>query len=413
MDDLSTKTALIMDYGLFSALAETLARSFGRVLYYVPWKSDFPQTWVQKIGSGLPGVTRIDDFFDYVDKADIIVFPDIYDGDLQVYLEKQGKRVWGSRKGDALERDRVGAKKYMASIGLTIGDYLIAKGCDQLRETIKVHGPLWVKGTDTRWFESFYAKNYRTVETKIDQIEYELGPDKHDFVFVCERPIKDAVELASDGVNVDGNCPSCGTIGIEAKNEAYIGIFRPYERWPQQMRDINEALAPKLEEFGYRNAFAVEYRQTRDGKAYILDPCCRLGAPPNELLQEMYGNLAQIIWEGADGECIDPIPTGKFGAEIILHCDRAKTEWVPVHFPQEIRRYVKLRKSRRKNGVDYVRGVSEIGAVVCVADSMDEAIEGCKEYAEQVEVCEGTTGADSLSKIKDDIRRLKEFGVTL
>jgi hypothetical protein len=45
------------------------------------------------VGEGFEGIERIHDFFDYVDEADIFIFPDVYDGDLQRYLEAQGKLV--------------------------------------------------------------------------------------------------------------------------------------------------------------------------------------------------------------------------------------------------------------------------------------------------------------------------------
>ena len=151
----------------------------------------------------------------------------------------------------------------------------------------------------------------------------------------------------------------------------------------------------------------------RNGKPFWSSNCCRYGAPPNELLQEMYTNLAEIMWYGAEGICIDPVPAGKWGVEIILHSETAKDAWLPVHFPQEYRRNVKLRKSRRKGGVDYVRGVTEIGAVVAVGDSLDDCIEEATEISKQVEAWDISTGAHCLSKIKDDMKRMKEYGISL
>lgn len=412
--DLSSKTVLFHDYGLFTALAETLAHSFGTTYYYSPWKSDIPEKWRKQIGLGLPGVTRVDDFFFFVDKADLIVFPDIYDGDLQIYLEDRGKRVWGSRQGDLLERFRVSAKQHMKEKGLTIGPYDVVIGCDALRDYLRHHPNVWVKCSDTRGlFETFFAPTYRVVETKIDQIAYELGPDKDDEEFVCEQAIEDAVEVGWDGYCIDGQYPSACTIGIEAKNEAYVGKFLPRSRWPNQIADINEKMADTLEEAGYRNAFCIEHRLTKDGKAYILDPCCRFGSPPNELLQMMYKNIAEIIWYGAEGICVDSEPAGKYGVQIMLHAEDAKDRWLPVYFPPEIREHVKLQKARRKAGVDYVRGTKQVGAVVAVGDSLDDVIDEVQELVKQVKVCESTCGDKCVDGIKDDFRKLREYGITL
>jgi hypothetical protein len=81
MMDFSNRTALVIDQGLYVHIAEKLAESFGRVLYYCNgWRSAFPVSERFNIGAGLDGVERIVNPWEHVDRADLIVFPDTYFG---------------------------------------------------------------------------------------------------------------------------------------------------------------------------------------------------------------------------------------------------------------------------------------------------------------------------------------------
>src|ERR1035437_6230905 len=111
--DLKTKVATVYDYGLFVELAIKLAPSFKKLNYFVPWKSSFPKSDLAIIGDGIEGVTRVENFFDIKEETDIFIFPDVYDGDLQLDLESQGYLVWGCRKGEEMELDRLAMIKWM------------------------------------------------------------------------------------------------------------------------------------------------------------------------------------------------------------------------------------------------------------------------------------------------------------
>ena len=118
MENSKDKKVCVYDNGLFVGMAGKLAESFGKVYYYSPWKNAFPKSNARLVGQGFEMIERVNNFFDVVDLCDLFVFPDVYDGDLQLYLEKQGKRVWGSRKGEELELYRDEAKKHMEKLGI-------------------------------------------------------------------------------------------------------------------------------------------------------------------------------------------------------------------------------------------------------------------------------------------------------
>jgi hypothetical protein len=208
MTDYSKRTVLCIDNGLFIEFAALLAKSFKRVFYYSPWKSAYPKSVEVLTGTGVPGVTRVNDFWPILDKCDLIFFPDIYYGGLQEHLVSLGKRVWGGRRGQDLETKRVESKEQLDAAGVDIGPYEVIIGIDKLRDYLKAHDNRYVKVSTTRGdFETFHSPKYSLVEPRLDEIEHSLGPWKRHIEFVVEEAIDDAVEIGYDGFTIDGMFP--------------------------------------------------------------------------------------------------------------------------------------------------------------------------------------------------------------
>src|SRR5579862_3082199 len=98
----------VVDFGSFSSLAETLAKTYRKVYYHTPIEEEFRSLDKEVIGMGIPGVEKIESFMepDIVKETDLYVFPDIGYGGEQRYLRSIGKPVWGSNGADELERLR-------------------------------------------------------------------------------------------------------------------------------------------------------------------------------------------------------------------------------------------------------------------------------------------------------------------
>ncbi len=416
--DYSNKTVCIVDNGLFIELAVTLSKSFGRVLYYMPWVNAFPQSNTRLVAYGIPGVERIYYLWEHKEDIDLWVFPDIYCGDIQEELVSQGKLVWGSRRGDELELYRPETKEHLKKVGIDVGHYELITGMANLREYLKKHDDQYVKVSTTRGdMETFKSKNYKLIEPKLDELEYKLGKKKTIMQWVVEDAIKDAVEVGYDGYTIDGQFPLHAMAGIEIKDKSYLGIFKEYSTMPKQIRDINSKISETLKNYEYKNFFCCEMRITRDGTPWVIDPMTRFGSPPGELVQNMYSNLPDILWKGAEGECVDPIPEAKFGAEVLIHSSWADTNWQTITFPKELRDNFKFRNLAIINGeycvVPQAVGLPEIGAVVATGDTKEEAIAKCKEYCEQIEGHYIETYADSLDEATEQEAKLKEFGIVI
>ena len=106
---------LIVDTGLSEAIAIRLANEGEEVYYYTVWQRAHPEQADLLYGKGILedfGVKRIDNWEPYIDKVDVIVFPDMGWGQTVDKLRKEGKIVWGTSSiGERLENERMFAKE--------------------------------------------------------------------------------------------------------------------------------------------------------------------------------------------------------------------------------------------------------------------------------------------------------------
>lgn len=389
MTNLRSKTALVYDYGQFVELAATLSKQFGRVLYFAPWvHGGSPTSKMLRIGQGVEGVERVEEIWPYVDDVDLFVFPDVQEPELQIYLAAQGKRVWGCRGGAELELDRAASKEIAKRRGIDIAPYAVVTGVEALRSFLKKNKDQWVKISGTRGdMETFHSPDYDEIEEQIDELAHKLGPKKNIMEFICEQGISPAVEVGYDGYTIDGKFPNASLVGVETKCKAYVGKTMRYAQLPRQVKEINEKLSPVLKGYGYRGFLSTEIRCTKDA-AYLIDPCCRCGSPPSELYQVMIENLAEVIWEGADGLVVEPEYKAKYGAMVLLQSEWAADNWQHVSFPPKLRENVKLHNLTVIDGEHYVIPFvdrrTQIGAVVAMGETEDEAIRECKKIADEV-----------------------------
>lgn len=255
------RTALIFDHGLFVELAIRLARDFKRVLYHSPFEKGFPVVNDCVIGDGFRSIERVDDIWDVMDDVDVFVFPDIQHSGLQLHLEKMGKHVWGSRKGDKLELQRAKFLKTLKEVGLPVGEWRHVVGMSNLRDLLKDEEDLFIKISRYRGsMETWHHKDYRTSEPILDQLAVKLGACKEIVPFVVCCPIKSDLEVGYDGFCIDGQFPFIGVQGYEIKDRAFVASVQRYEDLPEQVRAVNGAMSLLLKDVRYRNFWSTEIR---------------------------------------------------------------------------------------------------------------------------------------------------------
>lgn len=425
MNDYKDKSVLVYDLCLFPEIAVTLAPHFKNTFYYTPGiEKARPRTNEISVGVGLEGVQRVNHIWPVLKSEGkdnlLIVFTDVGMAPLQDYLIDEGWRVWGAGNAEEFELDRIAAKKYMAKKGFAIGPYEVVTGLDNAAEYLKRHPRTWVKCDRRGDFESFFSENYTLVESHLDMLYFQLGRARSKVKFIMEEPIEPAVELAYDGYSIDGVYPGKAVSGIEAKNMAYVGHFVNYNDLAEPILETNERIAPDLKRAECRSWFGMEMRVAKkDHVPYIIDPIARWGSPPGEVLLEMITNLPDILWQGADGICIDPICTseGSWGAELILCWTGEKVDSFTVQFPNNLRQYVKLQNVAVLDGQYTIMKqgdeIGAVGAVVACGKTRAEAVSKVKERAEQVKGESLKVHLHALDDIEKEIRELKTYGFTL
>jgi len=413
------KTVLVICHGLFAHVAERLTRDFGRVLLYVPWNSWFSPTLnMGSVGHGIYGVEKVDSIFGrHFNDVDLFFFTDIYFPDEQIYLETIGKRVWGGRNGEELELYREVCKEQMEKLGLPVNRWAKIKGIKALREYLKSNDNQFVKFDKWRgMFESFKSENYRLSEVKIDQISTLLGAFQHEVNFIVEDELPDCVEIGTDLYTIDGMLPSKTVVGLEVKDAGYVCEFLEWDSIPEPVRRWNEVMSPVFRKYGFRGWIGNEMRITKsDLEPYMIDATCRQPCPPGELLSEFYTNYAEIIWEGADGNLVDPESAGKFGVEVIMRSNWAEDNAQPVEYDDAMANQIKLFNFAEVDGQRFVIPQEDenelIGAVIGWGDTLEEAVEHMKKAADTIKGFGISIPSESLDEAETSIQELTDAGL--
>ena len=422
--DLKKRTAIVYDYGYFLEFAIKLGEQFGKVYYFKPWKDEFQSNKLKSVGEGMENIERIYDFYDYLkpqffDKEDdTIIFPGVNDGDLQEFLRELGYSVWGSCRGEDIETKRFEAKRFFKEIGLATNKVREIVGTQNLIEFLKKNDNKFIKTNIRLDFETYHHVNYHLSTSWIYDLQKNLGASNSDYKFVVEDAIdgEGVVETGWDGYTIDGQFPTKSMMGYEIKDAGYAMSIKDYSQISPIITDVNKKLAPYLRETKYRGFFSSEIRVGKDKIPYLLDPACRLGSPPNELYQEMIANLGEIIYWGSRGIMVEPEYKAKFGVECMMTSDYvAEKNDLPIEFPAEIRPWVKLKNAKMVDGkywiVNQPMEFPEIGAIVAIGDTLEEAIEKLKGYAEQIKGIRLSVSTEALDSSVEEIKKGEALGI--
>ena len=415
--DLSTKTVLFVDNGLFISFCRKVAPAFKKAYYHKPYASAFPRTNDLAPGRGFSEFEWCEQPQAIEDEVDLFVFLDLYNSGWQTRLRKQGKRVWGAGDGEELELFRWDFKETLKGLGLPVQHCEHIFGLDKLREYLRnAKGTKFVKTSYVRGdFETFKAEKYEIVEPRLDELAHTLGVKKDNYEFIVEDEIPDAVEIGYDGFTIDGQFPKQCMTAYEIKDCGMIGVVKSYNDLADGVKLINTKLSPQFKSDTYRGFFCSEIRLTKKREPFLIDPCCRLGTPSNELLQELFEGWPQVLWDGAEGICTTPKAKAKFGCIAMIYSEWATADWLCLHYPKELDAFVKLRFHARQSGKDYIVpqiiGVPDVGCVVGTGNTLDEAIKVCKKRAEQIKGFQVHVKLDALDTAMEVIKQGEKFGI--
>lgn len=414
----SEVVACISDFGVFSDLAAKLSETFKKTYYRPIWERGSPKMQQARIGEGLGKLEVVSSPFEHFDETDLFIYTDVGQGWEQNHIESLGKAVWGSRLAESLELNRRLMKHVLADLGLPVGPWQTDSGWPALLAHLKKQDDLHVKVDKFRGnFETFHSPDFKTIESKLDEIAHDMGMFREVTDFIVEDDLPDKCEVGTDAYTVDGKFPAQLLAGLEVKNRAYVGQIKKYADLPAPVVAFNEKIGPVLAKFGYRGFFATEVRVGKDQQPYMIDACCRAPAPPNELFQELYLNLADIIWQGANGVLLDPKPKAQFGAQAMIVSTWADLNWQPLDFPEKLKPNIKLRYGTKSKGRYYAIPQHEendvIGAVVGWGDSLAAAESMVEDVAKEIKGHSITVATDAFAEAEGEMKKAEEYGVKI
>lgn len=416
MKSVEETVCCVVDYGSFTSLAQKLGEVCSKVYYHRPVNTEYRKAWDFAIGEGVPGIECIESFMepDIVKEVDWYCFPDIgYVGE-QKYLRGIGKPVFGSLGGDELERLRTKFLKVIKEVGLPVPKYDVIRGLDNLESYLKQNEEKWVKLNEFRGdMETWFHQDYEHSKEMLLSLRQKwLGIERY-VVFVVQENIPDAQEIGYDGMCIQGQFPESSFQGYEKKNELYLGAMTAYKDLPEEVRFVNESIAPKLTEYGYQNFFATEIRN-QDGTPYYIDPTNRMPGQTGEQLLETMTNLPSVMWHGAHGELIKPEWCAKFATSATLRHKGNKDAPKYVRIPKEAQRWVKPNHYCQTGYEDFwfaPNGSDDLGPVIGIGDTIEDAIEAVKANFEAIGDDSIEIRPEGFKDLLEDIHAAEDKGI--
>lgn len=404
----------VVDNGLFTELAVRLARETTQpVKYAVQWEGEFPFINDRFLGAGLENVQRIEDPYlnRVVDDTDVYVFPDIFHAGKQELLERVGKKVWGSREGDALETRRVWFRELQVELGMPVPEYQVIEGYSSLVAFLKDHGKCFIKVTskirgtmETHEFFDFEQSEYWLWDLRV-----QAGPFREMLLFLVEEPVESKFETGIDTYCIDGKFPKTPMQGIEIKGKLILCSAQSQSPTPKPLDDALAVLAPILAERRYRNFFSAEFRQNM-----LTDLCARAANPGNGVKMEMISNLPAIIVAGAAGELVEPEFEFEFGIQAAIFHDHHEELHKQFRLPDKLRRWVKLMEFAKVEDLYQILPRrpfgSKIGWLLGVGDSIQAAAKHLQENAEALKDYPFEIKVDSLEEAVKQANEAEKVG---
>lgn len=415
MKESSDIVACFCDHGLFLPMALTLGKQLKKVYYWSPQERTLPLIADGMVGDGFDEIERVDSPWEVKDECQLYVFPDVGFSGLQKELRSQGKPVWGHNGGDVIETSRGKFMEMVERLGMDVAPYEIITGLKNLRLHLKDKSDKWVKISKWRGdWETLHWRSWREDEATLDEYAFKMGPAKDLITFYVFDEIETDLEDGIDTYCIDGQWPKTVIHGMEKKDKSFLCSVQPLTDIHESVSHVNELMGPELAKFGYRGFFSSEVRIAGE-KSYFIDPTCRAASPPSQVMAELFGNLGDIIWQGANGNCVEPEATATYGVQALITCDRGPDEWAILELPERLKPYVRCGFATEIDGrlcIPPHQLGHMLGWLVATGDTVSDAIESLKERAKELP-CGVDCDVQSLACLLMEAAEAKSQGISI
>lgn len=385
-------TYLVLDNGSYIECANRLADGGkNKVYYFTPYAKAYP-TW----DSYAPGLNfeyleKVMYFFDYVDRADVVINFDVTMNDTIKFIRKMypNKSVVGSAEAEKLEQDRWKLKRVIDAAGLPVQKSWHIKGITELAKLLKEHKEIFVKLSVFRGEqESFYAKDLESVKEKLKLLDIKFACHEEEIEFVCEEKIGKSVELGMDTIFSGGKFSDKCLLGIEISKSMYLAKSINYSELPKPMLDTANALTPILKKLDFRGFYSDEYKIVSKTKSYYLDICSRLMSPGSTGYVEWFKNFPELVRDIGLNKKVNIDIKYKYMAAIGLETDKALNEYLYIDIDKKDRDKVKFISATcdKKGNYYNVKGCSTAAVLVSNGNTWQEAVSNLKKYRDLVHI---------------------------
>jgi hypothetical protein len=216
--------------------------------------------------------------------------------------------------------------------------------------------------------------------------------------------------------DLNGFLPKNVMWGLEQKDQSYVGKIQLYNEIPSQLKETTDKLLPVFTQERSKMSFSTEIRIDKE-HSYLTDFTGRMPNPPYQLHLEMIDNLGEIFYYGSQGVMKEPIYNSKYGAVAIIKSGFAEDNWLAIDIPKDKRKWAKMMCSCIIDDEVYCAPINhfdECGAVIGIGNTLMEAIDNCKDNAEDIKgdsVEIETTSLDEALKTLEDME--KDYGIKL
>ena len=408
--------ACVIDDGMIAIpFAERLSRDMKKVYVFSEWENAFPTLSKAIVGDGFSEFERTTDIWQIKNEVDLFVFPDVHKSGLQLELESQGKHVWGSRDGNQQELDRERFLDTLKEVGLEVPPHQVCEGWSKVRDYLKDKEDQYIKVSLYRGsFETCHWRSWRLDEYMLDQWAMEFGPAKELVKFLVFENIDTPLEIGADTYCIDGQWPSTMLHGVEWKDKCYLGAVTKQAELPMQLRRVLSAFGPVLKKENYRSQWSMEVR-VKKPKFYFIDATCRMGLPSTGSQMEIWKNFSEIVWQGSQGNLVEPDPTAKYSAEACIELKGGCGEWRSVEKVKELKQWIKPVASCEIDDklvfppTDLPLG-GDVGWLVALGDTPEGAIKELNKKADKLP--DGmSANTESLMYVLQEIHKAAEQGI--
>jgi hypothetical protein len=129
---------------------------------------------------------------------------------------------------------------------------------------------------------------------------------------------------------------------------------------------------------------------------------------------DLFGNIADIIWRGANGELVQAEITARFAGEAYIHWSGGKEEWKCLRVPMELRDRVKIYGSAYLDEAFWwpvEEDEDVIGCIVGTADTPAGVIESIQECVDALKDENISVRMESFIDLISEIESAEEQGI--